>query len=346
MKHSSNTSKRIIQILLFFGTIISLYFVPWQILIAWIAPLEESVQEEVNKAIDHGFDGIIVYIDQKGENPHWYTAGWHNREKAIPARADALFKIASIGKLYDAVTVTKLIHAGKLDLQKTITDYFPELESRIQYADQITLAMLVQHRSGIPNYTDTPNFWVDPPKSQQGLLELILDQPALFKPDSEWAYSNTNYLLLNMLIEKVTYRNKFDYMKEVIFNPLGLKRTYASIHQLNEMDSLMSGYYVGIENDIKEADYGSMISSAEEVGIFLRALNEKTIFNGEESTTYNSLYVYNHTGLIPGYQSIAKYHSELDAVVIQFTNTTNFNGYNWNLSEIIYNRIISVLEKG
>ena len=62
-----------------------------------------------------------------------------------------------------------------------------------------------------------------------------------------------------------------------------------------------------------------------------------------EQEIYSSIYKYEHTGLIPGYQSIAKYYKDIDAVVIQFTNTTNFDGYNWNLSEIIYNRIVKIL---
>jgi D-alanyl-D-alanine carboxypeptidase len=100
---------------------------------------------------------------------------------------------------------------------------------------------------------------------------------------------------------------------------------------------------VGLNEDIKTVDYGSMLATAEDVGIFLRALNDGTLLNKEEQAIYASLYKYNHTGLIPGYQSIAKYHQDIDAVVIQFTNTTDFDGYNWNLSEIAYKRIVRIL---
>ena len=87
-----------------------------------------------------------------------------------------------------------------------------------------------------------------------------------------------------------------------------------------------------------------MVATAEDVGRFLRMLNEGTLFDGNEQEIYSSLYVYNHTGLIPGYQSIARYHLEIDTVVIQFVNTTNFDGYTWSVSEIIYDRIVSILE--
>jgi hypothetical protein len=78
------------------------------------------------------------------------------------------------------------------------------------------------------------------------------------------------------------------------------------------------------------------------VGIFLRALNDGSVFDEGEQEIYSSIYVYGHTGLVVGYQSIAKYHKDTDTIVIQFNNTTNFDGYDWNLSEIIYSRIVKI----
>jgi D-alanyl-D-alanine carboxypeptidase len=76
----------------------------------------------------------------------------------IPTNPKALFKIASISKLYIAVAVTKLVGDGRLSLDKTLADYFPELVERIANAEKMTLRMMVQHRSGIPNYTDALNY--------------------------------------------------------------------------------------------------------------------------------------------------------------------------------------------
>ncbi len=213
---------------------------------------------------------------------------------------------------------------------------------RIENAESITLRMMVQHRSGIPNLTDTPNFWTNPPNSSKEALELVLDMPANFEPGEDYEYSNTNYLLISQIIEKVTGHSKFQYIKKEILNPLKLSNTYGSIHEVN-MDSLMGGYYFGIEEDIKTADYGSMVASAEDVGIFLRALNDGSLFENGEQEIYSSIYVYEHTGWIPGYQSITKYDKDLDAVVVLFMNTTG--GYNWNLGEILYSRIVKILRK-
>ncbi|GGD55159.1 hypothetical protein GCM10011357_08580 [Lacimicrobium alkaliphilum] len=253
-----------------------------------------------------------------------------------------MFKIASISKLYDAVAVAKLVSDEHLSLQKTLADYFPELVGRIEHADQITLSMMLQHRSGIPNLTDTPNFWTNPPKSSKEALARVLDLPADFAPGEDYAYSNTNYLLISEIIEKVLGYSKDQYIRKEVLLPLGLHNTYGSIHEVN-IDDVMGGYYVGIEEDIKTADYGSMIATAEDLGIFLRALNDGSLFKEGEQEIYSSIYVYDHTGLIPGYQSIAKYHQDIDTVVIQFVNTTDFDGYTWSLSEIVYNRIVKIL---
>ena len=339
--------KQIFRIVLLIGTLISLFYVPWILVWAWILPLPNTVQEQVDEAIGHGFDGMIVYVDEAGKPPAFYTGGWKDRENKIPADPKALFKIASISKLYVAVATTKLIHDKRLDLDKTLAGYFPELVGRIENADKITLRLMVQHRRGIPNFTDYPGFWENPPESNKERLELILDLPANFEPDKAYEYSNTNYLLLSDLIDNVVGYSHHQYIKEEILIPLGLNNTFSSLSEV-DLDDVMSGYYVGFEQDIKTNDYGldgygSMLATAKDVGVFLRALNDGSVFKAGEQDIYSSIYVYEHGGLLPGYQSLAEYHKDIDTVVVQFMNTTDFDGYQWNLSEIVINRIVKIL---
>ena len=336
--------KNILRIVFILASIGSLWFVPWILVKAWILPLPDTVQEQLDEAISHGFDGMIVYVDQAGKPAEMYAAGWHNREKKIPAYPQALFKIASITKLYIAVATTKLVKAGRLSLDKTLAEYFPELASRIEYADQITLRMMVQHRSGIPNFVDHPDFWTKPPKNRQETLEYALDLPADFKPGEDYGYSNTNYMLIEDLLDKTLGYPHQQYIKEEILDPLGLKHTFGSLNEVN-IDDVMSGYYVGVDKDFKTENTGLMLATAEDVGIFLRALNDGSVFSEGEQEIYSSIYVYEHTGLLVGYQSIAKYHKDLDMVVVQFNNTTNFDGYDWNLAEIVYSRIVKILKR-
>ena len=341
-KMTKKKTKRILRILFIIASISSLAFVPWILVKAWILPLPDTVQEQLNEAIDHGFDGMIVYVDQAGKPPEAYAAGWHDRKNKIPAYPQALFKIASISKLYVAVATAKLVKDGRLSLDKTLADYFPELVGRIENSDKITLKLMLQHRSGIPNFVDHPDYWTKPPKNKQETLEYALDLPADFEPGKDYGYSNTNYMLISDLIDKVLGYSHQQYIKEEILIPLKLKNTFGSLHEV-DIDDVMSGYYVGVEDDLKTEFSGLMLATAEDVGIFLRALNDGSVFNEGEQEIYSSIYVYEHTGLIVGYQSIAEYHKDIDTVVIQFNNTTNFDGYDWNLAEIIYSRIVKIV---
>lgn len=330
--------------LLFLGTVISLYFVPWPIVFAWIMPLPNSVQEQVHAASDYGFDGIVVCVNKTGNKSEFYTSGYKNRENRTPSNPHSLFKIASVGKLYTAVAVTKLISDGKLSLDNTLSTYLPELKNRIEYSDKITLKMLVMHRSGIPNFTDTYMYWAAPKVNEDEQLALIFDKPANFKPDEQYEYSNTNYLLLGRIMNRVLGYDSFQYIQEEILNPLNLQHTFGSIHDVN-IEDVMSGYYIGYDRDLKTDYVGSLLATAEDLSKFIRALNDGSVFRDKrEQEIYASIYKFEHTGLIPGYQTIAKYHQNLDAVVIQFTNTVNFDGYNWNMSEVMYNRVIQILK--
>lgn len=332
-----------IKIALLAATVVSLYFVPWMLVKAWILPLPDTIQEQVDEAIDHGFDGIVVYIDEGGKPPAFYAGGWHNRENKIQANPHALFKIASISKLYDAVAVTKLVNDGRLSLDKTIADYLPELEGRIENADRITLRLMIQHRSGIPNFTDTPDFWAAPTQTYEESLALILDKPAKFNPGKKYEYCNTNYLLINKIMDDELGYDNFKFIQEEILTPLNLVHTFGSLKDVN-MDDVMSGYHVGHPFDLKVDEHG-MLATAEDVGIFLRALNDGSLFEPGEQEIYSSIYKYEHAGWVPGYQSFAKYHDDLDAVTIAFYSTTDPKLYNWNLSEIINNRIVKILKK-
>jgi CubicO group peptidase (beta-lactamase class C family) len=334
---------RIFRIVLFVGTAVSLFFVPWLLVKAWILPLPDTVQEQLDEAIGHGFEGMIVYVDQAGKEPQYYAAGWHNRESEIPANPHALFKIASISKLYDAVAVAKLVGAERLSLDKSIADYLPELVGRIENAEKITLRLMIQHRSGIPNFTDTPNFWAAPTGSYEESLALIIDKPANFEPGEDYEYCNTNYLLINKIMDDELGYGNFQFIQEEILNPLKLEKTYSSLSAV-KIEDVMSGYHVGYPHDLKTNDYG-MHATAEDVGVFLRALNDGSVFEAGEQEIYASIYEYEHSGWVPGYQSFANYNKELDAVLVQFYSTTDPKLYNWNLSEIINNRIVKILKR-
>lgn len=322
-------------------------FIPWVVVRAWLAPLPNTIQEQLDNALSYKLDGIIVYVDQLGKPPAFYTAGWKDREDKIPADPQALFKIGSISKLYIAAATAKIINGKSLSLEDTLAKLLPELAGRIENAGKITLRMLLQHRSGIPDWIDDPNFpWDKSLTDVNEVLELVLDDHSKFEPDSRYDYSNTNYLLIGKILDKTLGYNHQQYIKNEILYPLKLTRTFGLLNEVDPRE-VTSGYDSHYDKDIKMLDFvspgGSMVATAQDVGIFLRALNDGSLLTNEEQAIYSSIYEYGHTGLLPGYQSIARYHKDIDAVVIQFVNTSG--GDMWTISEIVYNRIIKILNK-
>ena len=317
-------------------------FPPWNGIWVWLKPLPDTIQEQIDDGVNHGLDGIIVYVDKAGQAPAFYSSGWKDRDKKIPANANSLFKIASISKLYVAAAVAKLVNAERLSLDDTLAEYFPYLEERIEYADKITLRQMLQHRSGIPNFTDQAGFlWDQPPKTSRESLELVLDMPADFAPDEKYSYSNTNYLLISEILDQVLGYSHQRYIKEQILSPLGLTHTFSSLQEV-DIEDVMSGYYVGVDDDFKNIEFG-MLATAEDVGIFLRALNDGSLFNENEQAIYSSVYEYGHKGWVLGYQSIARYHADIDTVVILFVNTVSDDTELTTL--VIYSRIVDILRE-
>lgn len=320
-------------------------FPPWDAIWLWLQPLPDSVQQEVDQAIEHGLDGIIVYVDQAGEAEGFYAAGWKDRANQVPADPHALFKIASISKLYIAAAAAKLVHDASLALDDTLAMHVPEVVGRIEHAEQITLRMLLQHRSGIPNFTDQPAFdWAKPSQDISENLQLVFDLPADFAPDTAYAYSNTNFLLIGRILDTVLGYSHHEYIRNEILMPLQLNSTYSLLDEVR-LDDIVSGYYVGYEDDLKEIDYvipgGSMVATAQDTGVFLRALIDGTLLYAEEQEIYTSIYPYHHTGWLLGYQSIAQYHEDIDTVVIQFVSST---GGNTNaIAGFVYNRVVQIV---
>lgn len=310
-----------------------------------LQPLPNSVQEQLNDAVEQGMDGVIVCVNRP-DDIQLYASGWKNRADQIPADPHALFKIASISKLYIAAATTRLVADEKLALDKTLAEYIPEVTNRIGFADQITLRMMLQHRSGILDYSSEPEVAGEIIDDYLSFAARIYDKPAVFEPNKKYRYSNTNYLLIGEILDRTLGYSHHTYIKEELLTPLGLSHTY-NIPAEVTMEDLMSGYLKGWEPDVRDWEFplpgGSMIASAEDVSIFLRALIDGTLFSPEEQVIYSSVYTYEHTGWLPGYTSIARHHPQMDAVVVQFVNTSGKEIY-WLELKRLYKRIVRILE--
>ena len=143
-----------------------------------------------------------------------------------PATSDH-YRIGSITKTMTATVILQLVQEGKVSLDDPISKYRPDVPN----GDNITIAQLLDMRSGLAGYTENPAFQravdEDPERiwSPDELLALAFSAPALFPPGTAWQYSNTNYILLGLVMEDVTGQTVPELFQERLFDPLGMDST-------------------------------------------------------------------------------------------------------------------------
>jgi CubicO group peptidase (beta-lactamase class C family) len=152
--------------------------------------------------------------------------GFANRSKKEEITAQTPIHLASVSKVLTAALVLKLIDRDELKLDQKVSEILPTFP----YED-ITVKMLLNHRSGLPNYAyfcDDRQIWDRSVLTNQDILDLFAQHKfsLYFKPDKKFGYCNTNYAMLALIIEKITHMNYRDAMKKVIFEPLGMKNTF------------------------------------------------------------------------------------------------------------------------
>lgn len=137
---------------------------------------------------------------------------------------DTKFRIGSVTKQFTAASILLLQQRGLLDIDQPVRTYLPDSPASW---DAITLRHLLQHTSGIPNLTDFDDFgtWKYQPTTLDALLARFSDKPLDFAPGEKWSYSNSGYMVLAAVAEKVSGRSLGAFMAENIFTPLGMENT-------------------------------------------------------------------------------------------------------------------------
>ena len=180
---------------------------------------------------NEGFPGALLAVAKNGRSVT-YTAGVAQRGKPLPPPRDGRVRAASNTKSFVAVVVMQLVAEGKVELDAPIERYLPGLV-RGEGIDGkvITVRHLLQHTSGLPNYTqylgvenaeDIRDVYFEPRR----LLDIALAHPASFKPGTDWEYSNTGYVLLGLMVERVTGRPIAEQVTTRVIDRAGLRDTY------------------------------------------------------------------------------------------------------------------------
>lgn len=181
----------------------------------------KQIEDLLAKYTEYGqFNGSAL-VAENGKVILKKGFGLANMEWNIPNQPDTKFRLGSITKQFTALLIVKLAEEGKLKLDVPITTYLPDYPK--ENGDIITIHNLLTHTSGIPNYTNAPNFLRDKAKNPYTPADFVktFDKlPLDFKPGEKFNYSNSGYFLLGYIIEKITGKTYEQYLQETIFTPL------------------------------------------------------------------------------------------------------------------------------
>jgi CubicO group peptidase (beta-lactamase class C family) len=179
--------------------------------------VDAYVAEEMREQRIPGLS-LAVVLDGRVIKAQGY--GYADLEFRVPVTPETIFQSGSIGKQFTATAVMMLVEEGKIGLEDSITKYFPHAPANW---NSITIHDLLSHQSGIKNYTDGKEVNLRKDYSEDELLDIAESLPLDFPPGSDWSYSNTGYVVLGVLIHKVTGDFYGDFLHERIFVPLGMK---------------------------------------------------------------------------------------------------------------------------
>jgi D-alanyl-D-alanine carboxypeptidase len=233
----------------------------------------------------NGMPGTVLLVQTPLTN-FVATIGWADVKRKMPMNPNCEFRIASITKMFVGVTVARLQREGLLDTDLVITNYLPKpVTDHIANSDRITVRELLRMQSGIYNFTDSPrwqfNFYILhhhgnwPPLRH---LKYAYDKPAKFLPGKGWNYSNSNFILLGLIIEKVTGHPLSVELRKQILDPLQLANTY---YELNEpaRGELARGYekLFGVRRDVTGwtpivSGNAGLVSTASDLAVAVRAI--------------------------------------------------------------------------
>lgn len=306
-------------------------------------------QDVQTKKLDALFDNIValdkamgsVSVFKDGTEIYQRSFGYADVENTILATEKTKYKIGSISKMYTATLILKLVEEGKLKLNTKLNQFFPEVPN----AHQITIKNLLNHSSGLFNYTKNKEFyeWAIVEHSKEEIIQKIIENGTVFQPNETHKYSNTNFVLLAFIAEKLHNKPFKEILKTEIFEPLNLKDTQIG-GEINISNNESYSYKKTDQWEVYPSWFmdnaigaGSLIATPSDVNRFTNALythkllKKKSVDKMLKLTKYYGLGMfsyrffsktyYGHGGSLEKFKSITAY-SFVDGLSI----TVSLNG--------------------
>ncbi|HUF03590.1 MAG TPA: serine hydrolase domain-containing protein [Aridibacter sp.] len=302
------------------------------------------------------FSGATLGICMENGECFSLATGYSDRTAKTPMKPDDIMLAGSVGKTYVAAVALKLIGEGRIGLDDKISKYFGKEKwfPRLPNSSDITVRQLMSHTSGLVRYEFNPNFLKDlaaEPQKYRKPVELIsylFDSKAPFEAGKGWDYSDTNFIVLGMIIEKVTGKKYYDLAVKNVLEPLKLKRTKPQDGPV--IKGLIQGYagagnpFGGFDEMIRDGKFvinpqfewtgGGMASTSGDLAKWAKAMYEARAFKKEmldemlkgipapmlgQNVEYGLGVIirptlqgltYGHSGFFPGYMTDVMYFPE------------------------------------
>ncbi|MFP4549022.1 MAG: serine hydrolase domain-containing protein [Fidelibacterota bacterium] len=321
--------------------------------------------------------GAMLAIKLPDGSVAFHTAGYADMETKEPLTADHLFRIGSTTKTITAVAVLTLYQEGLLSLDASVETILPGVIP--EYGDDITVRMLLNHTSGLKEYVVCPfeesyvfYILVDQPARHwppQDLVDIAVEYGLADTPGQTFMYSNTNYILLGMIIEAISGQSYEDYIQTHIFDVMSMSHSLVPVEK-GFSDDFAHGYYEK-DGDSVLYDYsiqdpsafwaaGNMISTPGDLLTWLEALATGALLNedafkqqfqlvdiGEEGQEAKyglgilaAEGAVGHNGSVLGYQT--QMFARNDSYMVIYTNC--YYESQDNLSQIIYDRTTAIID--
>ncbi|HAF27949.1 MAG TPA: hypothetical protein DCG75_02780 [Bacteroidales bacterium] len=336
--------------------------------------LESDLKTELEKIIsENNIPGINLAIVMPNNEIIAVSAGYSDKEKQILMKPEDVMLSGSTGKTFCAAIILQLIDEGKLDVDDPISKYFGNEEwfTRLPNANEVTIRMLLNHTSGIPRYVFDDSIWKtmqeDPEKIWTGVerLSYIFDSEPVHPAGKGWGYSDTNYIILGMLIEQLTGNEYYAELTQRILNPMNLSNTLPG--NTRKIPGLIPGYsafskelfvpekvllddgkfafnpqmeFAGGGIACTTSDlakwgkiyYGGQVFSKESLEMMRTPSNQETTLDDNAGYGFaafiwneNDQLSYGHTGFFPGYVTIFEYIPDLGISIGMQWNTDKKN---------------------
>jgi D-alanyl-D-alanine carboxypeptidase len=251
-------------------------------LTAACAPPTAAVDDALTQAVARNNLAGAIAVVREGTHLTRSTGGYSDVDTRAGFAPRTHIRAASITKTFVAATILQLVAEGKLDLDTSIETYLPgRIRGQGIDANAITLRQLLRHQSGLPEYFDPDTPIPTEPVTADQLLDAALTKPAQFAPGSALKYTNTNYVIAGLIIEKVTGQHAADEITKRIIVPLGLPDTHFPAPADDGLRAPFARGYEMVDGNRKDVTVfnasaagmaGSLVSTNEDTSAFITAL--------------------------------------------------------------------------